>query len=106
MKVYLVGGAVRDKLLGKNPQDYDYVVTGASADYFLKAGYQQVGMSFSVFLHPETKSEYSLIRGNTLEDDLVRRDLTINSMAIDENGKLIDPFGGKKDLDLKILRPI
>lgn len=122
MKIYLVGGAVRDKLLGKNPKDLDYVVTGSSEYEMLELGYTQVGADFPVFLHPETKDEYALARierknGNgyngfacdfnknvKLEDDLSRRDLTINSMAMDSNGVLYDPFNGKKDLENKILR--
>lgn len=124
MKVYIVGGAVRDKLLGKDPQDIDYVVTGATQEQMLELGYQKVGADFPVFLHPLTGDEYALARiekriGNsytdfeaffdpsiTLEDDLLRRDLTINAMAIDEDGTLIDPYGGQKDLENRIIRHV
>ena len=123
MKVYLVGGAVRDKLLGKEPKDKDYVVVGSTPDEMLNLGYKQVGADFPVFLHPDTGEEYALARkerktsegyngfecdweGVTLEEDLSRRDLTINSMAQDIiTGEIIDPFGGQKDLEDKILRP-
>lgn len=114
MKIYLVGGAVRDKLLGKEPKDLDYVVVGSTPEEMLSLGYKQVGADFPVFLHPETGDEYALARTErksgkgyngficdfspevTLEDDLMRRDLTINSMAMDlETGRVIDPFGGR-----------
>lgn len=126
MKVYLVGGAVRDKLLGKESRDKDYVIVGATekdVQSLIDQGYEQVGSSFPVFLHPETKDEYALARTErktgvgyngfscnvdpsvTLEDDLKRRDLTINSMAYDEESDtLIDPFDGRKDLEDKVLR--
>lgn len=122
MKTYLVGGAVRDKLLGKEPKDLDYVVTGSSPSEMINLGFTQVGADFPVFLHPETKDEYALARierkngtgyggfecdfnkSITLEDDLSRRDLTINSMAMDFDGVLYDPFGGKDDLEKKILK--
>ena len=123
MRTYLVGGAVRDKLMGKEPKDLDYVVVGATPADMLARGFQQVGADFPVFLHPETGHEYALARverktgegylgfevetnGVTLEQDLSRRDLTINAMAMDELGELIDPFGGQKDLALKQLRHV
>lgn len=116
MKIYLVGGAVRDKLLGREPKDFDYVVVGSSPDEMVSLGYTQVGKDFPVFLHPKTKEEYALARldrkvgvgytgfetdwkGVTLEEDLKRRDLTINAMAMDlETEEIIDPFGGQEDL--------
>ena len=122
MKTYLVGGAVRDKLLGVESNDLDYVVVGATPKIMLDAGYEQVGASFPVFIHPITQCEYALARTErkvgagylgfevdaswtvTLEEDLRRRDLTINSMAIDEDGNLIDPFDGHYDLMTKVLR--
>ncbi|RMF19786.1 MAG: multifunctional CCA addition/repair protein [Gammaproteobacteria bacterium] len=124
MKAYLVGGAVRDRLLGLPVKDRDWVVTGATPEDMLRAGYTQVGADFPVFLHPETGEEYALARterksgrGYTgficdfspdirLEDDLMRRDLTINALAQDENGKIIDPSGGLKDLEARILRHV
>lgn len=125
MKIYLVGGAVRDKLLGKEPHDKDYVVVGSTVKEMLSLGFIQVGKDFPVFLHPETGEEYALARTErkigdkhtdfsfefssnvTLEDDLVRRDLTINAMAMDiETGEIIDYFNGKQDLENKILRAV
>ncbi len=124
MKTYLVGGAVRDKLLGYPFKEKDWVVVGATVDDMLSAGYQQVGKDFPVFIHPETKEEHALARTErktaagykgfevhassevTLEDDLVRRDLTINAIAMDEDGKLIDPYGGINDIKNKILRHV
>ncbi len=124
MKIYLVGGAVRDKLLGLPVQDRDYVVVGATPDEMIAKGYKPVGADFPVFLHPETKEEYALARTErksgrgykgfkvyaapdvTLEDDLRRRDLTINAMAEDESGKLIDPFQGAEDLRHGVLRHV
>lgn len=125
MKIYLVGGAVRDKLLGKEPHDKDYVVVGSTVEEMLSLGFIQVGKDFPVFLHPETGEEYALARTErktgdkhtdfsfefssnvTLEDDLVRRDLTINAMAMDmESGEIIDYFNGKQDLENKILRAV
>ncbi|WGH49567.1 tRNA nucleotidyltransferase [Alishewanella phage vB_AspM_Slicko01] len=123
MKVYLVGGAVRDSLLGLTPKDKDYVVVGSSPDEMLALGYTQVGKDFPVFIHPDTGCEYALSRTErkidtgyhgfavdwsevTLEQDLSRRDLTINAMAIDlDDGSVIDYFGGQADLHNKILRP-
>lgn len=123
MKVYLVGGAVRDEVLGRNSHDRDYVVVGATPEQMLAMGYTQVGADFPVFLHPETKEEYALARTErktgighkgfqtfydpevTIEEDLSRRDLTINSIAKDlETGEYIDPFGGVKDIRAKLLR--
>lgn len=124
MQTYLVGGAVRDALLGLPVKDRDWVVVGADADTMLAAGYQPVGADFPVFLHPESKEEYALARTErktakgyagfsfyadknvTLEQDLMRRDLTINAMAEDGNGKIIDPFGGRQDLADGILRHV
>lgn len=124
MKIYLVGGAVRDKYLGLPVHDHDWVVEGASPHQLLKQGFQQVGKDFPVFLHPQTKEEYALARTErksgqgytgftthfapdvTLEQDLLRRDLTINAMAEDANGILIDPYNGFKDLKLRLLRHV
>jgi tRNA nucleotidyltransferase (CCA-adding enzyme) len=124
MKVYLVGGAVRDKLLGLPGQDRDYVVVGATPEQMVAQGFKPVGADFPVFLHPETKAEYALARTErksgrgykgftvyaasdvTLEDDLRRRDLTINAMAEDEAGNLVDPFGGAADLRARVLRHV
>ena len=124
MKVYLVGGAVRDQLLGLPVKDRDWVVVGATPATLLSLGYQQVGKDFPVFLNPKTKEEYALARTErkssagytgficdfsptiTLEQDLIRRDLTINAMAQSEDGEIIDPYGGKQDLDNRILRHI
>ena len=125
MKIYLVGGAVRDELLQRPIRDKDYVVVGATPDEMLALGYEQVGADFPVFLHPETKEEYALARterkvgagyhgfvtdfnpSTTLEDDLRRRDLTINAMAKDlETGEIIDPFNGQEDLKNQILRHV
>jgi tRNA nucleotidyltransferase (CCA-adding enzyme) len=124
MKVYLVGGAVRDRLLGIPGADRDYVVVGATPEEMTARGFKPVGADFPVFLHPETKEEYALARTErksghgykgftfycapdvTLEDDLKRRDLTINAMAEDEAGHLIDPFGGAADLRAGILRHV
>ena len=124
MRVYLVGGAVRDALLGEAVYERDWVVVGSTPDALLKLGYQQVGRDFPVFLHPETKEEYALARTErkagsgyhgfvcdanpsvTLEEDLARRDLTINAMAEDETGVLIDPYHGARDLEAKKLRHV
>lgn len=123
MKICLVGGAVRDQLLGLPVTDHDWVVVGASAAQMLDLGYQQVGKDFPVFLHPHTKEEYALARterkqgrgyhgfvcnadaGVTLEQDLLRRDLTINAMAMCD-GKLVDPYGGRADLAARRLRHV
>ncbi len=124
MEIYLVGGAVRDKLLGLPVQDRDYVVVGATPDEMVIKGFKPVGADFPVFLHPQTKAEYALARTErksghgykgfkvyaapdvTLEDDLQRRDLTINAMAEDEHGNLIDPFKGAEDLHHGVLRHV
>ena len=104
MKVYQVGGSVRDRLLGVSPRDRDYLVLGSSEEELLGRGLVKVGESFPVFLDRETGDEFTL--GKSLEEDLGRRDLTINAMAIDEDGKLIDLFGGQEDLRKKILRAV
>jgi len=124
MKVYLVGGSVRDELLGLPVQDRDYVVVGADPAEMLRQGYRPVGADFPVFLHPETHEEYALARTErktgpgykgfsfhaapdvTLEDDLKRRDLTINAMARGEDGVLVDPHGGEADLRAGLLRHV
>lgn len=124
MNIYLVGGAVRDKLLGLPVKDRDWVVTGTTPQAMKQQGYQPVGRDFPVFLHPQTKEEYALARTErksghgysgftfhasedvTLEEDLLRRDLTINAMAEDEQGQIIDPYGGQQDLASKTLRHV
>ena len=124
MNIYLVGGAVRDQLLGLNVTDRDWLVVGATPMQLLAEGYQQVGNEFPVFLHPETKEEYALARTErkngygysgficdfspeiTLEEDLLRRDLTINAIAQDLEGNLHDFYGGISDLEQRILRHI
>lgn len=124
MKIYKVGGAVRDELLGLPVQDHDYVVVGATPEDLVQRGFRPVGRDFPVFLHPETHEEYALARTErktapgyhgftfhaapevTLEQDLQRRDLTINAMAQDESGRLIDPFNGAADLSHGILRHV
>lgn len=124
MKIYTVGGAVRDQLLGLPVKDRDYVVVGATPEQMLTLGYRPVGKDFPVFLHPCTHEEYALARTErksgkgykgfsvyaapdvTLEDDLARRDLTINAMAEDEDGELIDPYGGQEDLARRLLRHV
>ena len=124
MKRYLVGGAVRDALLGRPGLDRDWVVVGATPQQMLDAGYTAVGQDFPVFLHPQTHEEHALARTErktapgyrgfevhadasvTLEDDLLRRDLTINAIAQDEHGALIDPHGGQRDLKAKLLRHV
>ena len=124
MRTYLVGGAVRDELLGYPYKERDWVVVGASVDEMLAAGFQQVGKDFPVFLHPDTKEEYALARTErktaagykgfdvhaspdvTLEEDLIRRDLTINAIAKDEHGEIIDPYGGVGDIKDRLLRHV
>ena len=124
MRVYLVGGAVRDRLLGREIRERDWVVVGASPAELERAGYIPVGRDFPVFLHPKTKEEHALARLErktgpgyrgfttefsptvTLEDDLRRRDLTINAMAEDAAGRIIDPYGGQRDLDARVLRHV
>ena len=123
-RIYLVGGAVRDALLGRAHGDRDYVVVGATPDDMLARGFKPVGKDFPVFLHPDSGEEYALARTErktgpgyhgfdfhaapdvTLEGDLVRRDLTINAMARDESGTLIDPYGGERDLRDRVLRHV
>jgi tRNA nucleotidyltransferase (CCA-adding enzyme) len=124
VKFYSVGGAVRDELLGLPVKDRDYVVVGATPEEMVRLGFKPVGKDFPVFLHPATHEEYALARTErksgrgykgftvyaspevTLEQDLERRDLTINAMAKAEDGKLIDPFGGKQDLEAGVLRHV
>nr|WP_318384343.1 multifunctional CCA addition/repair protein [uncultured Enterobacter sp.] len=124
MKSYLVGGAVRDALLGLPVKDKDWVVVGATPQEMLDAGYQQVGRDFPVFLHPKSHEEYALARTErksgfgytgftcyaapdvTLEQDLLRRDLTVNAMAQDDNGTLVDPYNGQRDLKNRLLRHV
>lgn len=124
MEIYQVGGAVRDKLLGQPVHDRDWVVVGSHAAELEALGYQQVGADFPVFLHPESKEEYALARTErksgrgyhgfvaeaaatvTLEEDLARRDFTINAMAMDSNGEIIDPYNGRADLQAGVLRHV
>jgi tRNA nucleotidyltransferase (CCA-adding enzyme) len=124
MKVYLVGGAVRDALMGLVGSDRDWVVVGGTPEALVAQGYQPVGKDFPVFLHPETHEEYALARTErktargyhgfavhaapdvTLEEDLARRDLTINAIAQDEHGQRTDPYGGERDIAAKVLRHV
>jgi tRNA nucleotidyltransferase (CCA-adding enzyme) len=124
VKIYVVGGAVRDELLGLPVKDRDHVVVGATPEQMVALGYKPVGKDFPVFLHPETHEEYALARTErksgrgykgfavhaapdvTLEEDLRRRDLTINAIAKAEDGSLIDPFGGRQDLEKRVLRHV
>ena len=124
MQTYMVGGAVRDALLGLAVNDHDWVVVGATPQEMISAGYLPVGKDFPVFLHPQTREEYALARTErktargyrgfafqaephvTLEEDLARRDLTINAIAQDEAGRLIDPFDGRADLQRRVLRHV
>jgi tRNA nucleotidyltransferase (CCA-adding enzyme) len=124
MKTYVVGGAVRDALLGLPVQDHDHVVVGATPDEMLARGFRPVGKDFPVFLHPQSNEEYALARTErktapgykgfvfhaepdiTLEEDLVRRDLTINAMAQAEDGSIVDPFGGQRDLQARVFRHV
>ncbi len=124
MEIYLVGGAVRDQLLNIDIKDRDFVVVGTTPEQMIAQNYQQVGKDFPVFLHPETKEEHALARTErksghgytgfsvysapdvTLEQDLVRRDLTINAIAQSDSGELIDPFNGQQDIKNKVLRHI
>ncbi len=124
MEIYLVGGAVRDELLGLPVKERDWVVVGATPDELLRRGFRPVGKDFPVFLHPQTHEEYALARTErktapgyygfsvhaapevTLEDDLLRRDLTINAMARDGEGRLLDPYRGRADLDARWLRHV
>ncbi len=124
MEIYEVGGAVRDRLLGRDIKDRDWVVVGATPETMTAAGFRPVGKDFPVFLHPETHEEYALARTErksgrgyrgftfncskeiTLAQDLARRDLTINAMARDRHGHIIDPYGGRKDLHRGVLRHV
>ena len=124
MKTYLVGGAVRDKLLGIEPKEKDWVVVESNQQELLNLGYKQVGKKFPVFLHPETFEEYALARierktevghkgfkfdtskSVTLKQDLLRRDLTINAIAEDHKGILIDPYNGINDLENRLMHLI
>ena len=131
MQIYMVGGAVRDKLLGRPVNDHDWVVVGATPEQMVAQGYLPVGRDFPVFLHPQTREEYALARterktapgyhgfafhtdpGVTLEEDLARRDLTINAMAVAQaeaddpaRAALIDPYGGRSDLENRVLRHV
>jgi tRNA nucleotidyltransferase (CCA-adding enzyme) len=124
MQVYVVGGAVRDTLLGLPVRDRDWVVVGATPEEMVAAGFRPVGKDFPVFLHPQTNEEYALARterktapgykgfafhaspGVSLEEDLLRRDLTINAMARNEAGEIIDPFNGRADLAARVLRHV
>ena len=124
MQIYKVGGAVRDRLLGREVTETDWVVVGASAEDLLAQGYRPVGADFPVFLHPQSGEEYALARTErksgrgyggftfyaspevTLEEDLIRRDLTVNAMAEDADGRIIDPYGGRDDLALRLLRHV
>ena len=124
MQIYLVGGAVRDQLLGLPVSERDWVVVGASPEQLLELGYRPIGRDFPVFLHPDTREEYALARTErktgrgyhgfafhaspevSLEEDLRRRDLTINAMAQNEAGEVIDPYGGQRDLEARILRHV
>jgi len=124
LDIYLVGGAVRDQLLNRAIKDNDYLVVGASVKQMLSLGFIQVGKDFPVFLHPKTKDEYALARTErkqgqgytgftcyaepdvTIEQDLLRRDLTVNAIAKNSEGKIIDPYGGLQDIESKILRHV
>ena len=124
MKIYLVGGALRDKFLNIPVKDKDFVVVGSSPEEMIKNGYKPIGKDFPVFLHPETKEEYALARTEkkigvgyhgfkfytspqvSLEEDLKRRDLTINAIAQDENGKIYDPYNGQIDIKKRVLRHV
>lgn len=124
MKIYLVGGAVRDRLLGRPVHERDWVVVGARPEEMLALGYRPVGREFPVFLHPNTGEEYALARTErkagsghrgfvvhsdptvSLEEDLLRRDLTINAMAEDDERGLVDPYGGRRDLEQRVLRHV
>jgi tRNA nucleotidyltransferase (CCA-adding enzyme) len=124
LDIYLVGGAVRDKLLNRTVKDNDYLVVGATVEQMLSLGFIQVGKDFPVFLHPKTKQEYALARTErkqgkgytgfacyaapdvTIEQDLLRRDLTVNAIAMSEDGTLIDPYHGQKDLNNRVLRHV
>ena len=124
MKIYEVGGAVRDALLDKKAKDKDWVVVGSSPEEMVSNGFKPIGKDFPVFLHPTSKEEYALARTErktghgyhgfnfyygkevTLEEDLLRRDLTINAIAKDSDGNIIDPYGGRNDIKKKIFRHV
>lgn len=124
LDVYLVGGAVRDQLLNRSVKDHDYLVVGATVEQMLSLGFTQVGKDFPVFLHPQTKNEYALARTErkqgqgytgftcyaepdvTIEQDLLRRDLTVNAIAISDDGTIIDPYYGQQDIENKVLRHV
>ena len=124
MQIYLVGGAVRDQLLGLPVKDRDWVVVGATPEEMTNQGFRPVGSDFPVFLHPKTQEEYALARTErksgrgykgftfhtspevTLEEDLIRRDLTINAMAMDDQGNITDPFNGQQDIENRLLRHV
>ena len=124
MRIYVVGGAVRDELLGLPVKDHDHVVVGATPDDMLAQGFRPVGKDFPVFLHPKTQEEYALARTErktapgykgfvfhtspdvTLEEDLIRRDLTINAIARADDGALTDPFGGRRDIERRVFRHV
>lgn len=124
LNIFLVGGAVRDQLLDRKIIEHDYLVVGSTVDEMLSLGFTQVGKDFPVFLHPKTKDEYALARTEkkagqgytgftcyaspdvTIEEDLIRRDLTVNAMALADNGDIIDPYNGQKDLQNKVLRHV
>src|SRR5258707_13453750 len=124
MQVYLVGGAVRDALLGLAVKERDWVVVGGTREELLRLNFREVGRDFPVFLHPATQEEYALARLErkvspgyrgftvefgpevTLEEDLARRDLTINAIAQSSDGTLLDPFGGRRDLEARVLRHV
>ncbi|HSC83696.1 MAG TPA: multifunctional CCA addition/repair protein, partial [Pseudomonas sp.] len=124
MHIYKVGGAVRDRLLGRPVTDIDWVVVGSTAEAMLAQGFRPVGDDFPVFLHSQSGEEYALARTErksgqgyggftfyaspdvSLEDDLIRRDLTINAMAEDDQGQVIDPYGGQRDLEARVLRHV
>ncbi len=124
MQIYLVGGAVRDSLLGREVKENDWVIVGATPEQMIELGFKPVGKDFPVFLHPKTNEEYALARTErkqgrgykgfvfhtgidvTLEEDLKRRDLTINAIAQDDDGNIIDPYNGQKDLKNKIFRHV
>src|ERR1700687_3640669 len=124
MQVYLVGGAVRDALLGASVKERDWVVVGGTREEMLRLKFREVGRDFPVFLHPDSHEEYALARLErkvspgyrgfvvefgpevTLEEDLARRDLTINAIAESPDGTLLDPYGGRRDLEARVLRPV
>ena len=124
MQIYKVGGVVRDHLLGQPVSDTDWVVVGARAEDMLEQGFRPVGADFPVFLHPQSGEEYALARTErksgqgyggftfyanpnvSLEEDLIRRDLTINAMAEDDHGRIVDPYGGQRDLHARVLRHV